>query len=56
VAANFRQRPREFKTGGNYFWDIEVVHLADAHPKGTLSNAPDRPLGVEIPGLSGEGL
>jgi len=56
VAANFRQRPREFKPGGNYFWDMEVARLAGGHPGGTFSGAPERSLAGEISGLSGKGL
>jgi hypothetical protein len=56
VAANFRQRPPEFKPGGNYFWDIEAGHLVATRRAGTFSDAPDRPLSVEISGLSRNGL
>jgi hypothetical protein len=55
VAANFRQRPRDFKPGGNYFWDMEVARLAAGQLEGTFSDAPERPLAAEISGLSPKG-
>jgi hypothetical protein len=56
VAANFRQRPRDFKPDGNYFWEMDVARLATGHLEGTFSDAPERPLADEIAGLSSEGL
>jgi hypothetical protein len=56
VAANFRQRPREFKPDGNYFWDMDVARLAAGHLQGTFSDPSERPLADEIPGLSRKGL